>query len=372
MKDVADHGVDKGRLGAGDEERAAEALEEEQHAGGRAQVCRVGHGLDGNHGDLERRTPTGAGDDLVSDPFPAGRVGAQSVQQTGADGGDGCAAEQQRLVVSGDADQGAAGDGGKGHGNDKGQVADAAHGRVGAVDGLEVDGDVVDGGEEAAGLDKGNQTHDPVGALGEQLWRHHGVFALEPLAEGPGADDEGEADQEADDNGRVPGVRNASVLHRQDEGDGGAHHQDDAERVHLADFLNERRLDRHGVARRLEEDEDDGCGDTSNRQVDVEAPSPGDVVGEGSSQQRSDDTGKAVRSTDDAGKGGTLLGRRGEGDDCVCAGAEASGSQTGNGAAGDEGFSVGGGAADDGAELEDEDGEDEGGLEREILVCLAP
>lgn len=221
-------------------------------------------------------------------------------------------------------------------------------------------------------MDKGNETHDPVDALGKQLWRHHGVFDLEPLAEGPGADDEGEADQETDDNGRVPGVGNASVLHSQDEGDGGSHHQDDTERVHLSDLLRERRLDRHGIARSLEEDEDDGGGDTTNRQVDVEAPSPGNVVGEGSSQQRSDDTGKAVRSSDDARKGGAFLGRRGKGDDCVGAGAEASGTQTGNGAAGDEGFGVGGGAADDGAELEDDDGEDEGGLERKILVRLAP
>lgn len=192
------------------------------------------------------------------------------------------------------------------------------------------------------------------------------------MAECPGADDEGEADQQADDNGRVPGVGNAAVLHRQDEGHGGAHHQDDTQRVHLSDLLKERRLDRHGVAGRLEEDEDDGRRDTSDGQVDVEAPSPGDVVGEGSAQQRSDDAGKAVGSTDDAGEGGTLLGRRREGNDCVCAGADARGSQPGNGAAGDEGLGVGGGAADDGAELEDEDGENEGDLEREILVCLAP
>lgn len=111
VEDVADHGVDKGRLGARDEERAAEALEEEQHAGGRTQICRIGQGLHGNHGDLERRAPAGAGDDLVSDPFPGGRGGAQRVQETGADGSDGRSAQQQRLVPSGGADQDAAGNG---------------------------------------------------------------------------------------------------------------------------------------------------------------------------------------------------------------------------------------------------------------------
>lgn len=68
------------------------------------------------------------------------------------------------------------------------------------MDRLEVDGDVVDGCEEATGLDEGDETHDPVGALGKQLWRHHGVFALEPLAGCPSTDNEGETDQETDNN----------------------------------------------------------------------------------------------------------------------------------------------------------------------------
>lgn len=195
---------------------------------------------------------------------------------------------------------------------------------------------------------------------------------MEPLAGCPSTNDEGETDKETDNNGRVPGVGNATVLDSQDEGNSGSHHQNNTEGVHLSDLLNERRLDRHRITRSLEEDEDDGRRDTTNRQVDVEAPSPGNVVSESSSQQWSDDTGKAVRSANDAGERGTLLGRRREGDDCVRAGAEASGTQTGNSSAGDEGFGVGGGTADDGAEFEDEDGDDEGCLEREILVCLAP
>lgn len=105
LDDVANHGVDKGRLGSRDEESSAEALEEEEHTGGRAEVRWVGQCLDGNHGDLEGCAPAGASNDLVSDPFSGGCGGAQGVQETSADGGEGCSTEEQRLVVSSYADQ---------------------------------------------------------------------------------------------------------------------------------------------------------------------------------------------------------------------------------------------------------------------------
>lgn len=140
----------------------------------------------------------------------------------------------------------------------------------------------------------------------------------------------------------------------------------------MTDLLNKGRLDGNCIARSLEEDEDDGGRDTSNGQVNVEAPSPGDMIGKRSSQQRSDDTGETIRGTDDARKRRTLLRRCGKGNDGVRAGTEASGAETSDGSAGDEGFGVGGGAADDGAEFEDEDGDEEAGLEREVLVDLSP
>ena len=96
------------------------------------------------------------------------------------------------------------------------------------------------------------------------------------------------------------------------------------------------------------------------------------MISKGSSQQRTDDAGKSIGSPNDAGEGRTLLGRRGKGNDGVGTGTNAGSTETSDGSAGDEGFSVGGGAADDGAELEDDDGEEEGCLERKILVCLSP
>lgn len=372
LENVSDHGVDKRRLSARYKESSAKALEEEKHAGRGSEVLGVGQGLNRNHGNLKGAAPASSGNDLVTNPLASRGVDAHCVQEASTDSGDGCASEEERLVPASGGDQDTTCNGGEGDGNDEGQVTDTAHGWVGAVNRLEVDGDVVDGGEEATGLDESDQRHDEVGALGKQLGRHHGVLALEPLDKRPSSDDEGESNEKANDDGRVPGVSDATVLDSQDEGDGGSHHQNNTKGVHLTDLLNKGRLDRDRISRSLEKDEDDGSRDTTDRQVDVETPSPRDVIGKSTSQQRSDDTGETIRSTDDARECRTLLRRCGKGNDGVRAGTEASGTETSDGSAGDEGFGVGGGAANDGAEFEDEDGDEEAGLEREVLVDLSP
>ncbi|KAF3069300.1 hypothetical protein CFAM422_007212 [Trichoderma lentiforme] len=279
LENVSDHGVDKGRLSARYEESSAKALEEEKHAGRGSEVLGVGQCLNCNHGNLKGAAPASSGDDLVANPLASRCVDAHCVQEASSDSSNRCASKEERLVPASGGDQDTARNGREGDGNDERQITDTTHGWVGAVDRLEVDGDVVDGGEEATGLDKGDQRHDKVGALGKQLRRHHGVLALEPLDKCPSSDDKSESNEKANDDGRVPGVSDATVLDSQDEGDG---------------------------------------------------------------------------------------------NDGVRAGTETSGAETSDGSAGDEGFGVGGGAADDGAEFEDEDGDEKASLEREVLVDLSP
>lgn len=344
----------------------------QEDASGRGKVLGRDTALDSNHGDLEGNTPSSTSDDLVANPLASRGVGFEEIQKTGTNGRNGGATDEEGLVVAGGRDQSTAEDGAKGDGDDEGQVADTAVGGGGPVDRLEVDGDVVNGEEEGAGKDKGKGAHDGDGAVLDETARDHGLLALVPAGKDPGGNDEDEADDEADDDGRVPGVGLAAVLDGEDVRDGGAHHEDDADGVHLSDLLEKRSLLGDGGAGGLEEEEDDAGGDTSDGKVDVEAPSPRDVVGEGAAQERTDDAGDTIGGTDDAGKGRSLLGRGREGDDGVGTRAQTSGTDTSNGTAGDEGFSVGGGTADDGAELEDEDGDEKGSLEGEVLVDFAP
>lgn len=237
---------------------------------------------------------------------------------------------------------------------------------------LEVDGNVVDGEEEGAGKDKSKGAHDSDGAVLDEMTRDHRSLTLVPAGKSPGSNNEDKANKKTDDDGRVPSVSLTTVLDSENVGDGGAHHEDDADGVHLSDLLKKRSLLGDSSAGSLEEEEDDASRDTSDGKVDVEAPSPRDVVSESTAQERTDDTGNTICSTDDTGKSRSLLGRCREGDDGIGTGTQTSGANTSDGTTGDQGLSVGGSTADDGTELEDEDGDDEGSLEREVLVDFTP
>lgn len=240
------------------------------------------------------------------------------------------------------------------------------------MDGLEVDGDVVDGEEERSGKNEGEGAHDPDNTVLEDSDRNHGTLTLDVTGDGPDNGDGNPANKKTNDNRRVPSMSLATVLDSEDVRDGKTHHQNNAKGIHLKELLKERSLDRDRSTRSLEEDEDDDSRDTSDGKVDVETPSPRDVIGESTTQERTDNTGDTVGSTDDTGKSRSFLGRSREPDDGVSSGTETGTTNAGDGTAGDEGFGIGSGATDDGAELEDENGDDERCLEREVLVDFTP
>lgn len=237
---------------------------------------------------------------------------------------------------------------------------------------LEVDGDVVDGTEETTSKHEGEGAHDEVGSFTGHAGRHHGSLTRPPLEENPSSDDEGKADEETDDDGGVPGVGDTTELDGEEVADDGTHDQGDTRQIHLAELLEKRGLLRDSLLGGLEEEQNDGGRDTTDGKVDVEAPSPAHMVSEGTAEKGTDDTSETVRGADDTGEGGSLGRRRGEGNDGVGTGAETCSTQTGNGTAGDQSLSGGGGTANDGAEFEDENGDEERSLEREELVNLAP
>lgn len=148
------------------------------------------------------------------------------------------------------------------------------------MDRLKVDGDVVDSHEEAASEDERKSTHHPDRAVLGDARRNHGPLTLEPLQEDPCGYDENKANQETNDNRRIPVMGLATILYGEDIADGSTHHQRDAQRVELTDLLKQGSLFGDGMAGSLEEDEDDERRNSSDGQVDVEAPSPSGMVGE--------------------------------------------------------------------------------------------
>lgn len=240
------------------------------------------------------------------------------------------------------------------------------------MDRLEVHGEVVDGREETTSKDEGKGGGDPVGPLLDQLGADHGPLTLPPLEKTPGGNDQDKTNEESDDSAGVPGVRDTTVLDSKEEANSGSHDESDTGKIHLADLLDKGGLLRDSMGGSLEEKEDEESSHTTNGKVDVEAPSPRDMICESTTQERSNDATEPISCTKNTGKSRPLLRRRSKGNDRVTTGTQTRSTNTGNCPAGNE--RVGGwcGTANHGADLKDEDGDEEGDLEREVLVDLAP
>lgn len=164
----------------------------------------------------------------------------------------------------------------------------------------------------------------------------------------------------------------------------------------MEDLLEEGCLGGDGVGGGTEEEEDDDCRGASDGEIDarsivsavsvervawevilerghsLEGPSPRNVVCKRPSEQRADNAGNAVRRANDPREHGPAARRRRVRDEGVCACADARGADAGDGAADDEGLGVGGHTADEAAYFKDEDGEEEGDFQWEVLEGLAP
>lgn len=168
----------------------------------------------------------------------------------------------------------------------------------------------------------------------------------------------------------VPGVLEAAPLQGEQEADDAGDQQQGADGVELGELLAEGQLGGLAVGQ-VEQKGNDHQGHAAEGQVDVEAPAPGDVGGEGAADEGPDDGGEAKDGAEQALVEGPLVQGHGVDDDDDDAGEDAGGAHAGNGAAHDEDGRARGGAADGGADLEQQDGGHEGQLHREEGVDLA-
>jgi hypothetical protein len=96
------------------------------------------------------------------------------------------------------------------------------------------------------------------------------------------------------------------------------------------------------------------------------------VISEGTTKERTDDTGDTIGGTNDTSESRSLLRRSRETDDGISASTQTSTANACDGSASDEGFGIGSGTANDRTKLENEDGDDEGCLQGEVLVDFTP
>jgi hypothetical protein len=211
--------------------------------------------------------------------------------------------------------------------------------------------------------------------LGVEPRLHHRVLAHDiHLPEGEDRGQHGRRDEQADHGAGGPGVRVPSVLQGEDEGRDGPHEEEEAGQVGVDEFLAKRhgwgRVVLRGGGNVVEDHHGDG-GEAPDRQVDVEAPPPGDVRGEGPAEDGPAHRRKRIHRAKNPHDHRPSCRRHRERHNTRAPHREARAAEPRDGAPDDERGGAGRDAAEQAAEFEDEEGDEEGGLEGEEAVDLA-
>ena len=167
-------------------------------------------------------------------------------------------------------------------------------------------------------------------------------------------------------------MRLAAVLKCEDVAGEQTDHQTSTHEIQLQNLLFQASFHRLRALGCLEEEERDNCCNTTNGQVDPEAPSPRQSLSEGSSEEWSKNCGDGISRTDHAQELRTLRGRSGETDDGEQTDRNAGAANTSDRSANNEGSRVLSDSADDATDLENEDCDHVPDLDGHVFVELSP
>lgn len=273
-------------LSDGDEEGAAEGLRE-HHDGSADRNVLLGEGsLHSDKHLLHAETDTGTEDELVTDPLRRVGVCLEGGQQTGTDGHQDGGQQHEGSVVADSSDESTRQHGNDDETEDGRQVHDTGLCGADTLDGLEPDGDVVDHDEESGtqhGTEPGGSPHV---AVLEHARRNGGILLLPDLHSEETDNKETSDDQERDDAATLPLVLDATPLQGKEKADDGGEEQGSTLEIKLLDLFLPGSVDLGGLALDGEEGDDEGGRYGTEGQVDVEAPSPSQVIGKGTTKAK--------------------------------------------------------------------------------------
>ena len=128
----------------GNRQSATEGIEKHDAGIGGRHVFFVCNDLHRDKGDLNTSSCADTGEDLVADPLTRGGANFECVQHAGTDGKDGAAEPHEGCVPSDGGDEATDDNGRAGDADKVGNGADTGLFGCGALDGLEVEGEVED------------------------------------------------------------------------------------------------------------------------------------------------------------------------------------------------------------------------------------
>jgi len=186
----------------------------------------------------------------------------------------------------------------------------------------------------------------------EQSRGYQGIILHVKLPRDEERKDDAVTHEKPDNDRGVPSVLNAAPLERQEQHSGCASKQQEADAVEALQLLLQGRpLRLSGLD--TEEGDEDQSGEPADREVDIEAPSPGDMLSERAPKNGADDAGDGEGRGHGSGVDGPLMERDDGGDDHEPAREDTRGAETRDGAAYDQGLGCWRQSADKAAYLED-------------------
>ena len=151
--------------------------------------------------------------------------------------------------------------------------------------------------------------------------------------------------------------------------DDGRDEDGSASKVKLADTVHESQVDAVGaVAVDMDEEEDDDHGEATDGKVDVEAPSPGGMLGEGTTKKRTSNGSNTPHAANKTKGKRSLLKRHDERQDDDGTREKTSRTNSCNSSSNDKGNRRGRNGRDQATNLKDEDSDKIGNLDIEVLV----
>lgn len=210
---------------------------------------------------------------------------------------------------------------------------------------------VVNHDEEACTKHGTEPGTSPYIAVQEDARRYSGVLLLAVLDVNETDDEEAEDDEEGDNAATSPSVLGASPLQRKQQAYDGRQEESGALEIELNKLLLPGGLDLLSTTLDAQERDDECSCNCTKRQINIETPTPCEVVSEGTSHERTGNRSNAVHATDQSHVRGALAQRDSASNDEDGTAEDTRGTNTSHSATNDECSGVGRNTADQRAYL---------------------
>lgn len=349
-----------------DKDCSAKCLEEDDNGTSNGHLARWQGGRRGNEWKHPRHTWSDTGKELKATPECLRGRRLEKEEHSSTESSQCCSNQELGNVDSRLVDDASRHGDGKDDGHDKGERFDTRSNRTASSNRLEVDGQKVELAKVSACYTKVDNGTKANCSLFEKTKRNRGSFLHPYLNAQKGNGKKDKADDETNDLGVTPSVLNTTPLKDHEDADETSQDEDAAEPVDKPQSLQDTEFVMYFGHPQKDQDGDPDKG--KEDEIDVEAPSPSCMRRKSTSNQGSNCATNAVGCTHDTGQERSLMDRCDNVDNDHGTTVASCETETSNSSSYDKGRRILRHSADEGANLEDGEGNEVDELDVKRLV----